>query len=143
VWVEPDGELLTLKAAEAVRRARETPPMLCHARATARRLGCDPFPAFDLLELFAFVRPASFCAPTPHGLAQALGQAKPADNETAAAMLPGLARALLAELAASGGESGRAGVAIAAPSSELRAPASGRLPHPRDPCSAPSSPSSP
>jgi ATP-dependent DNA helicase DinG len=105
VWVEPDGELLTLKAAEAVRRARETPPMLCHARATARRLGCDPFAAFDLLELFAFVRPASFCAPTPHGLAQALGQPKPADAEAAAIAIPGLAHALLTELAARAGTS--------------------------------------
>ena len=102
VWVEPDGEVLTLKAAEAVQRAQQTPPMLCHARATARRLGCDPFPAFDLLELFAFVRPASFCAPTPHGLAQALGASKPADAEGAAIALPGLAQALLAELAARG-----------------------------------------
>ncbi|MEQ9606144.1 MAG: ATP-dependent DNA helicase, partial [Kiloniellaceae bacterium] len=105
VWVEPDGEVLTLKATEAVRRARETPPMLCHARATARRLGCDLFPAFDLLELFAFVRPASFCAPTPHGLAQALGQPKPADAEAAAIAIPGLAHALLAELAARAGAS--------------------------------------
>jgi len=103
VWVAPDGELLDLAAAEAVRRARETPPMLCHARATARRLNCDPFPAFDLLELFAFVRPASFCAPTPHGLAQALGQPKPGDAEAAAIALPDLAHALMAELAARAG----------------------------------------
>ncbi|GAB4355226.1 MAG: ATP-dependent DNA helicase [Kiloniellaceae bacterium] len=103
VWVEPDGEVLDLGAAEAVRRARETPPLLCHARATARRLACDPFPAFDLLELFAFVRPASFCAPTPHGLAQALGHPAPADAEAAAIALPGLAHALLAELAARAG----------------------------------------
>ncbi|MPZ08849.1 MAG: ATP-dependent DNA helicase [Kiloniellaceae bacterium] len=103
VWIDPEaGEVLTLPAAEAAQRARRAPPLLCHARATARRLATDPFPAFDLLELFAFVRPASFCAPTPHGLAAALGQPKPADAEAAAVALPGLAQMLLAELAARG-----------------------------------------
>ena len=103
VWIDPEeGEVLRLPPAEAVRRARQTPPMLCHARATARRLESDPFPAFDLLELFAFVRPASFCAPTAHGLAAALGRPEPEDSEAAAIALPALARDLLAELAARG-----------------------------------------
>jgi ATP-dependent DNA helicase DinG len=106
VWIDADGEVLTLSGAEAAKRARQTPPLLCHARATARRLDCDPFPAFDLLELFAFLRPASFCAPTPHGLAAALGRPKPADPEAAAIALPGLAEAMLAELAARGREPG-------------------------------------
>ena len=104
VWIDPEaGEVETLPAAEAGRRARQRPPLVCHAPATARRLGSEPFPAFDLLELFAFVRPASFCAPTPHGLAAALGQPKPADAEAAAAALPDLARLLLMELAARAG----------------------------------------
>ncbi|HMA16629.1 MAG TPA: ATP-dependent DNA helicase, partial [Kiloniellaceae bacterium] len=104
VWIDPEeGELVSLPAAEAVRRARARPPLVCHARATAQRLGTEPFPAFDLLELFAFVRPASFCAPTPHGLAATLGLPKPTDAEDAAALLPGLARALLVELAARAG----------------------------------------
>ncbi len=107
VWIDPEeGEVLALPPAEAARRARQAPPILCHARATARRLESDPFPAFDLLELFAFTRPASFCAPTAHGLAAALGrpldQSGPADAEAAAIALPGLARDLLAELAARG-----------------------------------------
>jgi ATP-dependent DNA helicase DinG len=102
LWIDAEGEVLTLDASEAARRAQRTPPLLVHARATARRLGTDPFPAFDLLELFAFVRPASFCAPTPAGLAQALGAPKPADSEAAAAALPGLAHHLLTELAARG-----------------------------------------
>ncbi|MEQ8355866.1 MAG: ATP-dependent DNA helicase [Kiloniellaceae bacterium] len=103
VWIDPhEGEILELSAAEASRRAHKAPPLLCHARATARRLGCDPFPAYDLLELFAFVRPASFCAPTPHGLALALGRPQPADNEAAVIALPGHAQALLAELTARG-----------------------------------------
>src|SRR5258707_13391921 len=76
-WLSPDGEIALLSLAEAARRARDTPPFLCHARATARRLGVHVFPAFDLLELYAFVRPAHFCLPTPRGLAGALGPPLP------------------------------------------------------------------
>ncbi|MGF1594529.1 MAG: ATP-dependent DNA helicase [Kiloniellaceae bacterium] len=113
LWIDTEGEVLTLAPAEAIRRARGSPPLLCHARATARRLAADPFPAFDLLELFAFVRPASFCAPTPHGLAAALGQPKPTDPEAAAAALPGLAQLLLGELAARGATGDRDAPGIA------------------------------
>jgi ATP-dependent DNA helicase DinG len=73
--------------------------MLCHAPATARRLGVERFPAFDLLELFAFVRPAQFCLPTPRGLAQVLDLPLPADLDDQAATLHAAARALLVELA--------------------------------------------
>ena len=105
VWIDLDGEVHGLDPQEALRRARSTPPLVCHAKALARRLEGDPFPAFDLLELYAFVRPASFCPPTPYGLASVLGLAKPADPEAAAASLPQAARALLAELAARGSSS--------------------------------------
>ncbi|HZB94017.1 MAG TPA: ATP-dependent DNA helicase, partial [Stellaceae bacterium] len=71
-WLSPEGEIERLSFAEAARRAREAAPFLCHARATARRMGVLPFPALDLLELHAFVRPARFCLPTPRGLAAAL-----------------------------------------------------------------------
>ena len=51
--------------------------MVCHARATARRLDLPGFAALDLLELFAFVHPARFCVPTPRGLAEGLGLPPP------------------------------------------------------------------
>src|ERR1700732_1209557 len=76
LWLSPEGEIEALSTAEA--RARLDPlqggetPMVCHARAVARRLDIAGFAAFDLLELFAFVRPARFCVPTPRGLAAAL-----------------------------------------------------------------------
>src|ERR1700740_292003 len=73
LWVSPEGEIEALAPAEARERIEREAPMLCHARATARRLETQEFPALDLLELFAFVRPASFCVPTPRGLAAALG----------------------------------------------------------------------
>ncbi|MEC8290140.1 MAG: ATP-dependent DNA helicase, partial [Pseudomonadota bacterium] len=51
--------------------------LLCHRLNVARRLRIDTFPAFDVLELFAFVHPAVRCVPTPRGLATALGIRKP------------------------------------------------------------------
>ncbi|HVJ40318.1 MAG TPA: ATP-dependent DNA helicase [Dongiaceae bacterium] len=67
------GQVQHLDRAAAIQRARQTPPLLCHLPTVLRRLRCERFPAFDLLELFAFVRPASFCLPTARGLAEALG----------------------------------------------------------------------
>jgi ATP-dependent DNA helicase DinG len=97
----PDGELLTLPAPELGRRLREmAPPMVVHAPATWRRLGISPLPACDLLELFAFCRPAHPAAPTPRGLAIALDRDAPEDDEGAAALLPELATDLLRHLAA-------------------------------------------
>src|ERR1700722_20920956 len=57
-WLSPDGEVEIVTLAEATRRAKATPPFLCHARATARRLGTGSFAALDLLELFGFTYPA-------------------------------------------------------------------------------------
>src|SRR5665213_400529 len=73
VWLSPDGEVEALSPDEARTRVEGEAVMVCHARATARRLGVTGFAALDLLELFAFVRPAQFCVPTPRGLAAALG----------------------------------------------------------------------
>ncbi len=100
--LSPDGEIETLSPAEAAARCLKAPPLLCHARQTARRLGLESLPAFDLLELFAFVRPAAFCAPTPRGLAQALGLRPPADHDAQAALLYEAADLLHAQLAAAG-----------------------------------------
>ena len=54
--------------------------LLCHRLNVARRLRIDTFPAFDVLELFAFVHPAVQCIPTPRGLAMALGMRKPGSD---------------------------------------------------------------
>jgi ATP-dependent DNA helicase DinG len=95
-----DGELLLLPAAEAAARLRALPPpLLIHAPATFRRLGPRVMPAFDLLELFAFVLPARSAAPTPRGLALALDFDPPHGGlEAEAAMLPELVAALLHRL---------------------------------------------
>ena len=98
-WLSPDGELLELPREDAARRAATAHPLVCHAPATAARLGVERFPAFDLLELYAFVRPAQFCLPTARGLADALGLPRPRSLADEAAVLPQAAQALLAELA--------------------------------------------
>ncbi|MBL0968802.1 MAG: ATP-dependent DNA helicase [Brevundimonas sp.] len=79
------------------------PVLVAHASLTARRLGIAP-PArsedlLDVLELFAFIRPARFCAPSPTGLALALGQPEPKGPEAQASALRAAADALLRELA--------------------------------------------
>src|SRR5207244_9167956 len=110
LWLSPDGEVEALAPAEARSRVARETPMLCHARATARRLDVPIFPALDLLELFAFVRPASFCVPTPRGLAAALGLAVPGRPEEACVTLATAARGLLQEL---GGETDAEARAVA------------------------------
>ncbi|MFN7359265.1 MAG: ATP-dependent DNA helicase, partial [Brevundimonas sp.] len=77
--------------------------IVAHAGLTARRLGLAPPPRgpglFDALELFAFVRPATFCAPSPTGLALAVGLAEPAGPEAQALALREAVGLLLDELA--------------------------------------------
>ena len=95
VFLSPDGEIEELVKAQAARRAQKTPPLICHAPAVAAQLGTGKFPAMDLLELFAFVRPADFCLPTPAGLAAALMLPAPHDPASAAATLLLAAETLL------------------------------------------------
>ncbi len=103
-WLSPDGEVALLDLAEAARRVdRGAAPLVCHGRAVGRRLGRARFACHDVLELFAFVRPARFCVPTPRGLADALLLTPPSTLEGEAAALIAAARALLAELVASPG----------------------------------------
>ena len=101
LWLTPDGEIDALAPAEARSRIERETPILCHARATARRLDMPMFPALDLLELYAFVRPARFCVPTPRGLAEALGIDLPRRPAEECVSLAAAARLLLEEL---GGE---------------------------------------
>jgi ATP-dependent DNA helicase DinG len=92
----PDGEIETVDRAAAQRRLRpDRPVVVCHARATARRIGVRELAALDVLELFAFVHPARFCVPTPAGLAAALDVALPRTLEDQAVALHGAMTALL------------------------------------------------
>jgi ATP-dependent DNA helicase DinG len=112
-WRAPDGGDQTLSHATAAAYAARQAPLVCHAAATARRLRTEPFAAYDLLELYAFVRPARFCTPTPRGLARALGLPVPAPLADQAALLPTAAGRLLQELSALEAADRRAAWAIA------------------------------
>jgi ATP-dependent DNA helicase DinG len=116
VWLEPTGEIEVLSHTAALHRiAAGAVPIVCHVKATARRLGTALFAAFDVLELFAFVRPARFCVPTVRGLGQALLLTPAETPEQEAASLLHVTRAMLAELrASSGGEAAATASAMAA-----------------------------
>ena len=89
-----------ISLAEArTRLAAGSRPLVCHARATQRRLGTGAFACFDLLELFAFVHPARFCLPTPRGLAEALDLPIPGSIARQAESLADAAQVLLDGLA--------------------------------------------
>lgn len=98
VLVTPDGEIETLGLVQARGLAETTPMVLCHARLTGNRLGALPAQPLDILELFAFVRPAQFAVPTPKGLAQSLDLPVPEDAESEALTLWQAQAVLLAEL---------------------------------------------
>ena len=99
VWLSADGEVEELSAVEAVRRWRQTAPLVCHRPAVAARLGVrtDVPPAYDVLELYAFVHPARFAVPTPRGLAEALDLPAPGDHAAEALILLRVVGQLLAD----------------------------------------------
>ncbi|MDO8380278.1 ATP-dependent DNA helicase [Phenylobacterium sp.] len=92
-----------LRAPDARDLFEHGPVLVAHAGMTAKRLGVHT-PArsqglFDALELFAFVRPARFCAPSAAGLALALGLPEPKGATAQAQVLREACHALLSELA--------------------------------------------
>ena len=100
VWLSADGEIEEIGLAEAARRAGQGDrPILCHAPATARRLNIERIAGFDILELFAFVRPATFCVPTARGLANKLDLPPPNNLAAQAGLIHTAALALLRDLA--------------------------------------------
>ena len=97
-WRHGDGRVERPGPGRAAVWAHDAAPVVCHARSVARRIGVDSIEAMDVLELFAFVRPATFCLPTPRGMAEAVGVPPPHGLEEAPDALLRVADALLAEL---------------------------------------------
>jgi len=98
LWLSGDGEIEKLTVSEVTQRAAGAFPLVCHAPATAARLGLDLLAARDLLELYAFVRPATFCLPTIRGLCEALDLSLPSTPEDELIRLTEAANVLLDEL---------------------------------------------
>jgi ATP-dependent DNA helicase DinG len=96
------GGAKLLRPDDARSLALSAPVIVAHASLTAKRLdlpqpGRSPL-IFDALELYAFVRPARFCAPSAVGLALALGWPEPRGVEAQAVALARACAALLDEI---------------------------------------------
>ncbi|MFV1918423.1 ATP-dependent DNA helicase [Sphingomonas sp. MJ1 (PH-R8)] len=99
IWVAtPDGEVRGISRGEAIRLAADTPTLVLNAPLVAQRLGYAELSGLDLLELFAFLRPARFMVPTPKGLAAVTGLPTPESDAAVAPFLRDAAAALLALL---------------------------------------------
>src|SRR5471032_175855 len=98
LWLSADGVLERIAAPEAALRSARARPLLVHAPAVAARRSSDLLPARDLLELYAFVHPATFCLPTVRGLAAAVDVHVGPTPEDELSALPKIAQALVASL---------------------------------------------
>ncbi|MDV3458561.1 ATP-dependent DNA helicase [Sphingomonas sp. HF-S4] len=96
IWVATAEETRAVSRGEAIRLAADTPVILLNASLIGQRLGHPELNGLDLLELFAFLRPARFMVPTPKGLARATGLPIPESDADVAGFLRDAAAALLA-----------------------------------------------
>ncbi|MGB2492680.1 MAG: ATP-dependent DNA helicase, partial [Candidatus Puniceispirillum sp.] len=99
IWISENGEIAELDRTAISHKLAHNIVLLCHRRWSSARAGTDITRALDIMELFAFVRPARFCLSTPIGLAAQMGLARPQNGEAMAALLPQIAFMLLDELA--------------------------------------------
>jgi ATP-dependent DNA helicase DinG len=100
IWLASgDGEAREASRGEAIARAAETPHIILNAPLVGQRLGYPELSGLDLLELFAFVHPASFAVPTAPGLCRAVGLEPPASESETVAALRQIAERLLSDLA--------------------------------------------
>lgn len=72
LWLSPDGDVEQLNRKNAATILERSPVIGCNAPLLRDRLHAPDAVIYDVLELFAFTRPARFCVPTPLGLARAL-----------------------------------------------------------------------
>ncbi len=97
VWITtPEGESRALSRGEAIRLAADTPVILLNAPLVGQRLGHPELSGLDLLELYAFLRPARFVVPTPKGLARAVDLSPPENDADVAPFLREAAASMLA-----------------------------------------------
>ena len=99
VMISPDGEITYPDLTQAAEISRRRRVLICHRKWTEARLTAELEKPADVLELFAFVRPAQFCLPTPAGLASRLGLAAPLSAEDKALAIMHAAQTLIDELA--------------------------------------------
>lgn len=96
-----EGEILTIPLGERFTlppALKKGPVMACHAPWTADKLNLPHFPAFDILELFAFCRPGIFATPTLKGMARDLDFSLPDMAEDLPFLMLDIAQYLLEAL---------------------------------------------
>lgn len=101
VWLTPQGEAEWLGLAEANKRMRTQSVLFCHKKMLAVATGIAParVQGLDVLELYAFVRPARFAVPTVAGLAKELGLPPARNKDQETRQLAAIVQKLLEELA--------------------------------------------
>ena len=101
--INNDGEIISgdLRAATKFIKQYNTDKkmlILCHMPSIAKRLNIKPFAAYDLLEIFAFVKPASFTLPNISGLIAACDLPVPDKSDNYPLLMRKLLIFLLQEL---------------------------------------------
>jgi ATP-dependent DNA helicase DinG len=96
VWIATEEGTRAIGRGEAIRIAADTPAIMLNTPLIGQRLGHPELSGLDLLELFAFLKPASFMVPTPKGLARVAGIEPPTSEAEVAPFLRRAAQALLA-----------------------------------------------
>jgi ATP-dependent DNA helicase DinG len=109
-----EGELKNLETGEARLLIQQHMPIVCNGPQLAARLSMERFHAYDVLELFAFIRPGKFAVPTPRGIARALNLFEPETPEDQCLGLRDSIRHLLVDLTAPGREEKSDPAALAA-----------------------------
>ncbi len=99
-WADGAATAEILPPAQAQSRALAAPPLVCHRNAVAQRLRIGELRCYDILELYAFARPARACLPTIAGLAETLGLPRPRTLAESTTTLADAAALLLREIEA-------------------------------------------
>ncbi|RXD03206.1 ATP-dependent DNA helicase [Sphingomonas sp. UV9] len=96
IWIANADGARPIGRGEAIRIAADTPVIMLNAPLVGQRLGYPDLSGLDLLELYAFLRPAQFAVPTPKGIARVTGLEMPSEDAKVAPFLLRAAEAMLA-----------------------------------------------
>ncbi|RZM34572.1 MAG: ATP-dependent DNA helicase, partial [Sphingomonas sp.] len=96
IWIANADGARPIGRGEAIRIAADTPVIMLNAPLVGQRLGYPDLSGLDLLELYAFLRPAQFAVPTPKGIARVTGLDVPTEDAEVAPFLLRAAEAMLA-----------------------------------------------
>jgi ATP-dependent DNA helicase DinG len=99
LWLAKNGTVAQITRGKALSQLAEGLTLVLNTPLLSSHLGAAHLPTLELLELYAFVRPAQFCVPTPRGLARALGLPVPLDGAQTALFLHKAAQILIDEVA--------------------------------------------